>query len=166
MSEENDIIDPEENIDALAEALAQPIRQKVMILTLLNDTRVKVRYLPQSIATSLEFDNNTPLSAGKRKPTFNYKKFFKDILPKMNQLALRSIQIYDDLSGEKSEGKNWIPLSLISPGEFSKLRDLCFPGADESASDSEHEDHVSDRPRGKGVRCGQSNAPGETIRAT
>jgi hypothetical protein len=165
MSNFDDVIDPELNIDALAEALATPIPEGVTILALLNGAKVKVRYLPQSIATSLEFDDGTPIQINKRKPTFNYKKFFKDILPKMNALALKNIRLYDDLSGAVADGKNWIPLSLISPGEYSRLRDLCFPGADDDSDDSENQDNAASRKSGKGVRRGKSDAPGEGLRA-
>lgn len=164
MSNFNEPIDPDENIDALAEALSTPIQEEVTILTLLNGAKVKVRYLPQSIATSLEFDNGTPVQINKRKPTFNYKKFFADILPKMNALALRNIKIYDDLSGAESEGKNWIPLSLIGPGDFGRLRDLCFPGNDDSEDSSDQDNAARGKGR-KGLRGRKSDAPSGEVRA-
>ena len=41
------IIDPDENIAALSEAMGEDIKEEVTILQLLNGYKVKVRYLPQ-----------------------------------------------------------------------------------------------------------------------
>lgn len=161
MSNYDEVIDPESNIEALLEALNKPIAEETTILKLLNKAKIKVVYLPQSIATSLEFDHGTPVQINKRKPKFDYKKFFEDILPKMNALALKNIQIFDDLSGEKSEGTNWIPLSLIGPGEFSRLRDLCFPGSEDDSADSENQDNANRGKAGKGIRRRQPDTPSE-----
>lgn len=143
----DDIIDPDENLQALAEAMGQPVTEEVTILSLLNQRRVKVRYLPQSIGSSLEFDDGSPIAPGTRKPKFNYRKWAKEVLPKMNALALKNVQIINDLDGKAEMPKNGIRLSLISPGEFRRLQECCFPGATDDSPDSEDEDNA---PRGKG----------------
>lgn len=160
MTNFDEVIDPEDNIEALMNALKTPIAEKETNLALLNGYKILVKYIPQSVATALEFDHGTPINVNKRNPKFNYKKFFDDILPKMNALALQNVQIYNDRAGDKSEGTNWIPLSLISPGEFSRLRDACFPGADDDSTDSENQDNASRRKVGKGIRRGQSDEIG------
>lgn len=146
-----DVIDPDENIEALAEAMGLPIEEKIMWppLELLNGQKVKVRYLPQSIATSLEFDDGTPVTPpGTRRPLFKYSKWVKEVIPKMNALALKNIQIINDLDKKNQEiPKGYVRLSLISLGEFRRLQNLCFPGATDDSSDSEDEDNA---PRGKG----------------
>ena len=159
----DEIIDPDENIQALAEAMGKPIEEEVTILELLNRARVKVRYLPQSIASSLEFDDGSPLTPpGTRRPKFNFKRWAKEIIPKMNALALKNIQILADLDGERPDAsKKEIPLSLISPGEFRRLQDLCFPGAAEDTSDSEDKDTVPYRKGGKGLRSREPAPPSE-----
>lgn len=148
----DEIIDPDENIEALAEAMGQPVREEVTILSLINGARVKVRYMPQSIASSLEFDDGTPITPGTRKPKFNFQKWAREVLPKLNGLALRNVQIVNDLDGKAEIPKNGIRLSLISPGEFRRLQELCFPGASDDSPDGEAQDYAADRPKRKGVR--------------
>jgi len=151
------VIDPDENVQALAEAMGRPVEEEVTILELLNKSRIKVRYLPQSIASSLEFDDGTPLTPpGTRRPKFNYRRWAKEVLPKMNGLALKNIQIVDDFDQSASLGPRDVKLSLISPGEFRRLQDLCFPGAVENPEDSEQSDNAADRPHRKGLRSGKS----------
>ena len=156
----DDVIDPDENIAALQEAMGQPVAEEVMILSLLNGRRVKVRYLPQSIASSLEFDDGTPIQVQTRKPKFNFRKWAKEVIPKLNGLALRNIEIVNDLDGTCTMSPRAVRLSLISPGEFRRLNQLCFPGASEDW-DSSDEDNVPDRKNGKGLRSWQPTPTGE-----
>lgn len=157
---DSEIIDPDENIAALQEAMGQPVAEEVMILSLLNGRRVKVRYLPQSIASSLEFDDGTPIQVQTRKPKFNFRKWAKEVIPKLNALALRNIEIVNDLDGTCTMSPRAVRLSLISPGEFRRLNQLCFPGASEDW-DSEDQDHVPDRKNGKGLRGRESSSAGD-----
>ena len=158
----DDVIDPDLNLEALAEAQGKGIAEETTILELLakneygNPIRVKVRYLPQSIASSLEFDDGTPLKKDGRKPKFNYKKFIESHLAKLNGLALKNIQIVNDLAGAVP-GPRDIRLSLISDGEFKRLHDLCFPGASDDSADSENEDNADGRKKRKGVRSKGTN---------
>lgn len=154
----DEIIDPDENIEALAEAMGQAVQEEVTILSLLNGRRVKVRYLPQSIGSSLEFDDGTPIAPGTRKPKFQFRKWAKEVIPKLNGLALKNVQIVNDLDGKAEMPKNGIRLSLISPGEFRRLQDLCFPGTSDDSPDSENEDLSNDRPNRKRVRQNASPA--------
>ncbi len=152
----DDVIDPDENMEALAEAMGQPIKEEVTILELLNKRRVKVRYIPQSIASSLEFDDGTALNPpGTRKPKFNYRRWAREILPKLNSLALRNIQIVNDLDSATIEiPRGGVRLSLISPGEFRRLQDLCFPGSSDNDI-GEDEDNEPRRKGSKGLRRGE-----------
>ena len=162
MSNIDDVIDPDLNLEALAEAQGKGIQEETTILELLakndygNPIRVKVRYLPQSIASSLEFDDGTPLKKDGRKPKFNYKKFIESHLAKLNGLALKNIQIVNDLAGAVP-GPRDIRLSLISDGEFKRLHDLCFPGAGDGSDDSPDEDNAHGRKKCKGVRSKGTN---------
>ena len=156
----DDVIDPDENIAALQEAMGLPVEEEVMILSLLNGRRVKVRYLPQSIASSLEFDDGTPIQVQTRKPKFNFRKWAKEIIPKLNGLALLNIEVVNDLDGACAMSPRAVRLSLISPGEFRRLNQLCFPGASEDW-DSSDEDHVPNRKGGKGLRSWQPTPTGE-----
>ncbi len=162
------IIDPEENAAALAEAMGQEIREEVTILELLTkdstgrNHRVKVRYIPQSIASSLDYDDGqtmqNPNSNRVRRPKFDFKKWSRERIPKMNSLALLNIQIKNDLVGEKATEKGDILLSRIGSGEFFRLEGLCFPGASEDATDSEIKDNVPRRKGGKGLRVQPTDA--------
>jgi hypothetical protein len=151
--EDKDIIDPETMADALAEAQGKQISEITTILELLNKVRIRVRILPQSVASSFDYDDGTPIRKPDRKPKFDYRKWSKDTFPKMNSLALKNIQIVDDVAKpDEPIPKNGIRLSLISIGEFKRLNQLCFPGAGEDSSNSEDETDVTDRPRSKGLR--------------
>lgn len=166
------IIDPEMNAEILADAMGQEIKEEVTILELLTkdstgrNHRVKVRYMPQSIASSLQYDDGMRMAAANsrqaRKPTFDFRKWAKERIPKMNDLALRNIRIVNDL-----DGATYIPqrgdilLSRISSGEFFRLESLCFPGASDDTADSGSENNVSGRKGGKGLRSGQPSAVGE-----
>lgn len=157
----DNVIDLDVNAEALAEAMGIPIKEKTTDLELLNGKILKnVRYLPQSIASSLEFDDGTPINPQVRKPKFNFKKWAREVIPKLNGLALKNIEIVNDLDGSPEMGPRAVRLSLISPGEFRRLNELCFPGAIEN-SDSEDEDNAPRGARGKGVRRGKSNPPSE-----
>lgn len=161
MSKFDEIIDPDQNIDALAEAMGQPVSEEVTILNLLNKTRVKVRYQPQSLGASLEYDHGAPVTQNVRKPKFDFFKWAKESLPKLNELALKNIQIVNDINKpDLAIAKGEVRLSLISPGEFRRLQDLCFPGTSDT-SDSEDEDYATSRPRGKGIRGRKPDAAGE-----
>jgi hypothetical protein len=166
------VIDPEESEGLLAEAMSREIQEETTILELLvkdstgRPVRVKVRYMPQSIASSLQYDDGTPITPANsrlaRKPKFDFKKWAKERIPKMNDLALRNIQIVNDLDGAShAPQKGDILLSKISSGEFFRLESLCFPGASEDAPDSGSEDSVSGRSRGKGLRGGQPSPASE-----
>lgn len=173
MNPNEEIIDPELMSDALMEAMGEPVREEVTILQLLNGHKIKVRYLPQSIGTSLEYDHGTPTTPpGTRKIKFDYRKWVKDTVQKMNDLALKNVQIVNDitLDGKVDQNivlrKGEIRMSLIGPGEFSQLRELCFPGADSDAPDSEVQPDEARRKSGKGVRGRQPDVSGEAVRAT
>lgn len=161
----DDVIDPELNADALAEAQGKGIAEETTILELLakndygNPIRVKVRYLPQSIASSLEFEDGTPIKKGERKPVFKFSRWAKNILPKMNALALKNIQIVNDLDGAEP-GPRDIKISLIGEGEFKKLHALCFPGASDDSTDSEDEDNANGGKKRKGIRSRKSDESG------
>jgi len=86
------------------------------------------------------------------KPKFDYKKWVRDTLPKLNSLALKNVQIVNDVDGKTDIPKNGIRLSLISTGEFRRLQELCFPGAVFNSPDSEYEDLPHDRKNRKGIR--------------
>lgn len=157
MSNIDEVIDPDLNLEALAEAQGKGIQEETTILELLakndygNPVKVKVRYMPQSIASSLEYDDGTPIKRETRSPKFNYKKFIANHLGRLNALALKNVQIVNDLAGE-TPGPRDIRLSLISDGEFKRLYGLCFPGAGDGSTDSEDEDNESGGKAGKGVR--------------
>lgn len=165
------VIDPEENAEALAEAMGMEISQEVTILELLTkgctgrNHRVKVRYVPVSIASALDFDDGIPMqspnSRQARKPKFDFKRWSRERIPKMNELALRNIRIVNDLVGEEATEKGDILLSKISSGEFFRLESLCFPGASEDAPDSEQQNTVSRRKGGKGLRGREPTEAGE-----
>lgn len=165
------IIDPETMADALAEAMGQEIKEETTVLELLTkdsagrNYRVKVRYLPQSIASSLDYDDGTPMqnpaSRQARKPKFDFQKWAKERIPKLNALALRNIQIKNDLAGEAATERGDILLSKISSGEFFRLEGLCFPGASEDAPDSEQQNNVSGRKGSKGIRSREPAPAGE-----
>lgn len=158
----DEVIDPDSNIDALTEAMGQPVTEEVTILELLNHARVKVRYQPQSLGASLEYDHGTAVSANVRKPKFDFHKWAKESLPKMNELALKNIQIVNDINKDIAIGKGEVRLSLISPGEFRRLQDLCFPGTTDT-QDLTDEDSSAPRPRGKNIRRGKPDTPSEKV---
>ena len=163
MSKEfDDVIDPELNAEALAEAQGKGIQEETTILELLakndygNPVRVKVRYRPQSMADELEYQNGKPTPRptppGTRRPKFDFKKWAKDNLPQLNDLALKNIQIVNDLDGSVEVGPRDIKLSLIASAEFRKLYGLCFPGASVDTDDSEDSDNAVGRKKRKGIR--------------
>ena len=162
MSNFEDVIDPDSNIEALAEAMDEPVIEEVTILELLNKKRIKVRYQPQSLGASLEFDHGTPVSANVRKPKFDFHRWAKESLPKMNELALKNIQIVNDINKpDLVIGRGEVRLSLISPGEFRRLQELCFPGTSDT-QDLTDEDGSAARPRGKGIRA-KSDSTGQAV---
>ena len=161
MSNLEEVIDPDQNIDALTEAMGKPVEEEVTILNLLNHTRIKVRYQPQSLGASLEYDHGAPVAQNVRKPKFDFYKWAKESLPKLNELALKNIQIVNDINKpDLAIAKGEVRLSLISPGEFRRLQDLCFPGTSDT-SDSEDEDYATGRPHSKGVRGRKPDVVGE-----
>jgi hypothetical protein len=168
MSEKfEDVIDPEQNVEALAEAQGKGIEEEITILQLLvknsvgDPIKVKVRYLPQSIGSELEYENGKPTPPttppGTRRPKFNFRTWAKNNLSQLNDLALKNIQIVNDLDGSVTLGPKDIKLSLIASAEFRRLYGLCFPGASIDSEDSENENNVSGRPKRKGIRGGQSD---------
>lgn len=159
----DDIIDPDANIEALAEAMNEPVREEATILTLLNGRKIKVRYMPTGIGRSLEFDHGTPVSTNTRKPKFDFYKWAKEVLPKLNELALKNIRIVNDINKpDLVLEKGDVRLSLIGSGEFRRLQDLCFPGTSDT-EDLPDEDSAPAGKSGKGLRGRKSNAPGEEV---
>jgi hypothetical protein len=160
----DEVIDPDIAIEALQEAMGIEVEQGVTILQLLNGRKVKVRYVPQSIGSSLEYDHGTPINTNTRKPKFDFYKWVKEVLPKMNDLALKNIQIVNDIGKADIEmPRNGVRLSLLSSGEFKRLRDLCFPGATDDAPDSDEPDRPKAGKGGKGIQRGQSDPISETV---
>lgn len=161
----DDVIDPDLNIEALAEAQGKGIQEETTILELLakneygNPIRVKVRYVPQSVASSLEYDDGTPLRKDERKPKFRASVWAKTVLQKLNTLALKNVQIVNDMDG-RPVGPKEIRLSLISDGEFKRLFGLCFPGASDYSPDSEDEDNGNGGKKRKGIRSRKSDESG------
>ena len=162
-----EIIDPEEMGDALLAAQGKAVAEDVTILTLMasndagNPIRVKVRYKPASSAHSFEADDGMSMRSDNN-PKFKYKKTIGELISKMNRLCLKNIQIVDDLSFPSHEfQRGEIRLTLIAPGEFSRLRELCFPGANFDTPDSEVQENVSGRKGGKGLRSRQPAPTGE-----
>lgn len=162
MSKFDEIIDPDSNIDALAEAMNLPVTEETTVLELLNKVKIRIRYQPQSLGASLEFDHGTPVQANVRKPKFDFYRWAKESLPKMNELALKNIQIVNDVNKpDLTIGKGEVRLSLISPGEFRRLQDLCFPGTSDT-QDLTDESGPAPRKSGKGVRA-KPHAAGEAV---
>ena len=154
----DDVIDPDTNLEALNEAMGIEVEQEVTILKLLNGRKVKVRYVPQSIGTTLEYDHGTPINTNQRKPKFDFYKWVKEVLPKLNDLALKNIQIVNDIGKADVEmPRNGVRLSLLSNGEFKRLQDLCFPGASDDTPDSDEPDRSNAGKGGKRVWGGQSD---------
>lgn len=155
-------VDPD-NLDALMEAMQTPVKEQKTKLELLNGFVIDpVIYIPQSLGASLEFDNGTPVSTNTRKPKFEYRKWAKEVLPKINELALQNIKIVDDIGKEITIGKGEVRLSLIGPGEFRKLQDLCFPGTSDT-EDFTDEDSAPPRKSGKGARGRKPDAPSPAV---
>lgn len=158
MAEKLDIIDPEDNYQALLEATRETIREEVTILQLMvgrggNNRKigVKVRYMPASAASNFEFDDGEPIRQDDR-PKFRYKKTIGELLKKINDLCLRNIKIVDDLSFPNHEYKKGeIRFSHIAPGEWTRLRNLCFPGASFDTPDSELADDADSGEDRQGV---------------
>jgi hypothetical protein len=139
--------------DALAEAQGITIQEGITVLELLNKKKVRVRFTPQSVASSFNYDDGSPIKKPTRKPTFNYRQWSKDTFNKLNDLALKNVQIVDDIAKpNETIPKGGIRLSLISIGEYKRLYNLCFPGASQDVPDSEESDNADDRPNSKGVR--------------
>jgi hypothetical protein len=154
----DEIIDPEDNSDILMEATGRKIEEETIILPLMvknadgNPLKIKVRLLPASAASSFEFDDGTPIRDEKN-PKFKYKKTLGELLKKINSLCLKNIKIIDDLSfPDHTFQKGEIRFTHIGPGEWARLRELCFPGADFDTPDSETKDNAPVRKSGKGVR--------------
>jgi hypothetical protein len=155
---ELEIIDPEEQAELLMEITGKKIESDTTILTLMvpgnskQNVGVKVRYLPASAATNMQFDDGSPIR-NETNPKFRYKKTIGEVLKKINSLCLLNIQIVDDLSfPDHVYQKGEIRFSHLAPGEWTRLRDLCFPGANFDTPDSETEDNAPVRKSGKGVR--------------
>ena len=165
MSNIDEVIDPDLNLEALAEAQKKDIKEETTILELLikndygNPIKIKVRYMPQSIASSLEYDDGTPIKKTARKPVFEFSKWAKSVLPRLNALALKNVQIVNDRDNGEL-GPRDIKLSLISEGEFKRIVGLCFPGAGDGSTDSEDEDSENSGKAGKGVRHRKSSPDG------
>lgn len=168
MSFDEDVIDPESMEEALAEAMGQEIQDEVLILPLLvknkgsdSPVKIKIRYRPVSIGRSLAHDHGDPIAKDVRRPKYDYFKTTDELLEKMNSLALRNIKIVNDIGKdgepikEFSISKGELRISMIGPGEFSRLRDACFPPKSDELPDSEDESGKNGRKGGKGMRRGQ-----------
>ncbi|MCK9569715.1 hypothetical protein M0R72_12300 [Candidatus Pacearchaeota archaeon] len=158
MSKTEMVIDPEEQADLLMEITGKKIEPEVTIITLMvkdasgDNMKMKVRYLPANAASNLQFDDGTPIR-NEQNPKFKYKKTMSEILKKINGLCLLNIKIIDDLSFPDHEfQKGEVRFSHLAPGEWTRLRDLCFPGANFDTPDGEIEDNAPVRKSGKGVR--------------
>ena len=85
----------------------------------------------------------------------------------LSYAAAHRLGIAQKGSGEVLLDDGWLATaelqspSLISPGEFRRLNQLCFPGAIEDLADSDDEGPVSRGPKRKGLRGGQPSTPGE-----
>jgi hypothetical protein len=113
---------------------------------------LKVRYLPANAASNLQFDDGTSIR-NEQNPKFKYKKTMSEILKKINGLCLLNIKIIDDLSFPDHEfQKGEVRFSHLAPGEWTRLRDLCFPGANFDTPDGAIEDNAPVRKSGKGIR--------------
>ncbi len=158
MANDLEIIDPEDQAELLMEITGKKIQPDVTILTLMvpgnteKKVGLKVRYLPANAATNLQYDDNLPIR-NEQHPKFKYKKAVGDVLKKINELCLLNIKLIDDLSfPDHVYQKGEIRFSHLAPGEWTRLRDLCFPGANFDTPDGEIEDNAPSRARGKGVR--------------
>lgn len=174
MTDFDEVIDPELMEEALAEAMGIQIQDEVLIppLQLLIKNRgsdspikVKVRYRPVSWGQSLAYDHGDTIPRDTRRPKYDYFKTTDELLEKMNSLALRNIKIINDIGkdGEPIKdlqvGKGEIKISLIGPGEFSRLRDACFPAR---AEDTDSEDSGS-KTRSKGSKGHRSREPAPAL---
>lgn len=153
------VIDPDIE-GALDEAIRTPVQDGVAILTLLNEKKIKIRYKPMGMAAMMEAANGTPTS--RKSKDFSYSRWGKEVLSKLNK-ALLNIQIVDDLSGKRPSGRE-LPFSLIPPGEYYRLYELCFPGYSIDPADSGDKDNAGPRKTGKGVSRGPANGPGDEER--
>lgn len=158
MTNDLEIIDPEDQAELLMEITGKQIQSDVTILALMvpgnteKKVGLKVRYLPANAATNLQFDDGSPIR-NEQNPKFKYKKTMSEVLKKINGLCLQNIQIIDDLSfPDHVYQKGEIRFSHLAPGEWTRLRDLCFPGANFDTPDGEIEDNAPVRKSGKGVR--------------
>jgi hypothetical protein len=152
MTNFEDIIDPEDNADILLEASGKQIKEEVTILSLLVGTKIKVRYLPASAASNFQYDDGQQIHADSN-PKFKYKKNMGELIRKINDLCLKNIKIIDDLSfPDHVFQRGEVRFSHIAPGEWTRLRELCFPGAQFDTPDSEDPDNVPDRKNSKGLR--------------
>lgn len=171
MSYDEDVIDPESMEDALAEAMGQTVQDEVLIppLQLLiknkgsaSPIKVKVIYRPVSLGESLAYDHGDPIPQNVRRPKYDYFKSTDETLDKMNAKALKNIRIVNDIGKDGEPIKDYplskgdIRISLIGPGEFTRLRDACFPPKSDELPDNEDESGKTGRKGCKGMRRGQS----------
>lgn len=169
----DDIIDPELMQDVLATAMGQPIEDLILdppleLLVKLpgaaNNVKVKVRYQPQSYGRSLAFDHGDPMPVpGTRRQKYDYFRTTDELLEKMNSLALKNIRVVNDIGKDGNPARDFavspgdIKISLIGPGEFSRLRDACFPPRSEEQTSGEDSGGKARSKGGKGVRGRESS---------
>ena len=147
--DEYEVIDPEVET-ALDEINRSPVQEEYTVLELLNKRRIKIKYKPQSMAQMMQATQGISTKA-RTNPTFDFTRWAKEVLPKLNS-ALLNVRVVNDLDG-KEPGKGELRFSLIGSGEYKRLYALCFPGyAFDPSEDSRDEDHAPDRKIGKGVR--------------
>jgi hypothetical protein len=176
--EEENVIDPEQMAEALMEAMGQSATEESTVLSLTvkkngEPIKVKVRYLPIGAGAMLGYDHGTPLTpAGTRVQKYDFKKWFKENVQKMNDLSLKNVQIINDMdkNGDPDmavlAGVGEVKFSLIPWGEYARLRDLCFPGAEIVSPDSEVRPNEGRGKSGKGVRGRKPDVPSEAVRPT
>jgi hypothetical protein len=176
--EEENVIDPEQMAEALMEAMGQSATEESTVLSLTvkkngEPLKVRVRYLPIGAGGMLGYDHGTPLTPpGTRVVKYDFKKWFKENVQKMNDLSLKNIQIINDLdkNGEPDPSirveSGEVKFSLIPWGEYARLRDLCFPGAEIVSPDSEVQSNENRGKGGKGVRGRKPDVSCEAVRAT
>lgn len=175
MNTEPVIIDPEQMADALMEAMGQTPDVKSTLLSLTierngSPIKVLIKYKPKGAGAILGYDQGTPITPpGTRVQKYDFGKWFKENVEKMNDISIQNAEIINDMDkkGEPDPtikaGPGQIKFSLIPWGEFVRLRDLCFPGADIVTPDGEIESNENRGKGRKGNRGGKSSAIGETV---
>jgi hypothetical protein len=162
---DDNIINPATNPDALLGIHDLKIEEEDLTLTLMvkrngKPIQVYIRYLPCDAAHNFELDDGRRMHPDEK--VFHFKRTFDELLDKMNGYCLKNVKIINDLAYPKHTYKgNEIKFSHIAPGEYTRLREKCFPGASDSTADSPIQADVPSGKGRKGLRGGQPSAPGE-----